>query len=99
MTKIAPYLCVPMDCKRGDARGSQSLLLVGDGWSKLRFCCPHFTRSVKVHNRNLLGDVSVNHTSAVDVVCDCMRVSALCVCVVGGQHVGVRACACMQRVR
>lgn len=89
MTKIAPYLCVPMDCKRGDARGSQSLLLVGDGWSKLRFCCPetpHFTRSVKVHNGNLLGDVSVNHTSAVDVVCDCMRVSALCVCVWWGDN-------------
>lgn len=30
MTKFA-RLCVPMDCKRGDAHGSQPLLLVGDG--------------------------------------------------------------------
>lgn len=38
----------------------------------------------RVHNGNLLGDVSINHTSAVDVVCDCVRMSAL-VCVWGGR--------------
>lgn len=37
-----------------------------------------------------LGDVSVNHTSAVDVVCDCMRVSALCVCVWWGDNMWVQ---------
>lgn len=84
MTKFA-RLCVPMDCKRGEAHGSQPLLLVG-GWviqtmvllprdSSLYMQC-------KVHNGNLLGDVSINHTSAVDVMCYCVRVSAL-VCVVG----------------
>lgn len=49
----------------------------------------------KVHNGNLLGDVSINHTSAVDVMCDCVRVSVL-VCGVGG-HMSARACACMHK--
>lgn len=30
MTKFA-RLCVPVDCKRGEAHGSQLLLLVGNG--------------------------------------------------------------------
>lgn len=54
----------------------------------------------RVHNGNLLGDVSINHTSAVDVVCDCVRMSALvCVWGEGGQLVGPKACACWLRVR
>lgn len=57
MTKFA-RLCVPMDCKRGDARGSQPLLLVGDGRSKLWFCCPetpHLTCSVRCTMEPFLG--------------------------------------------
>lgn len=80
----------------------QSVTPASVGWvSQARVLLPRDSSlytQCRVHNGNLLGDVSINHTSAVDVVCDCVRMSAL---VCGGEkggHVGAKACACRQRV-
>lgn len=58
MTKTAHHLCVPMDCKRGDAHSSQDTT-ASRGWViQATTPMPRDTSvytQCKVHNGNLLG--------------------------------------------